>query len=95
MLGDEGGDAAQRRLLADHPRLQRMPVLCLAQSLRPGVPDPPAVGRQILDVPAPEVAGDLVERAAALGGVAVRINDPDCVAKTFPDYFQVLAGLSS
>ena len=24
---------------------------------------------------------------AALGGVAVRINDPQCVAKTFPDYF--------
>jgi 3-phosphoshikimate 1-carboxyvinyltransferase len=31
---------------------------------------------------------------AALGGVAVRINDPGCVAKTFPDYFAVLAGLS-
>ncbi len=30
---------------------------------------------------------------AALGGVAVRINDPDCVAKTFPDYFTVLAGI--
>jgi 3-phosphoshikimate 1-carboxyvinyltransferase len=29
----------------------------------------------------------------ALGGVAVRINDPQCVAKTFPDYFQVFAGL--
>jgi 3-phosphoshikimate 1-carboxyvinyltransferase len=25
----------------------------------------------------------------ALGGVAVRINDPECVAKTFPDYFDV------
>ena len=24
---------------------------------------------------------------AALGGVPVRINDPDCVAKTFPEYF--------
>ena len=31
---------------------------------------------------------------AALGGVALRINDPDCVAKTFPDYFQVLAGIT-
>ena len=31
----------------------------------------------------------------ALGGVAVRINDPDCVAKTFPDYFEVFAGLVS
>lgn len=31
---------------------------------------------------------------AALGGVAVRINDPDCVAKTFPDYFPVLAGIT-
>ena len=31
---------------------------------------------------------------AALGGVVVRINDPGCVAKTFPDYFQVLAGIS-
>ena len=26
----------------------------------------------------------------ALGGVPVRINDPQCVAKTFPDYFRVL-----
>jgi 3-phosphoshikimate 1-carboxyvinyltransferase len=26
----------------------------------------------------------------ALGGVAVRINDPQCVAKTFPDYFGAL-----
>ena len=24
---------------------------------------------------------------AALGGVTVRINDPGCVAKTFPGYF--------
>jgi 3-phosphoshikimate 1-carboxyvinyltransferase len=32
---------------------------------------------------------------AALGGVPVRINDPDCVAKTFPEYFAVLAGVSS
>jgi len=31
---------------------------------------------------------------AALGKVAVRINDPDCVAKTFPDYFDVLAAVS-
>jgi 3-phosphoshikimate 1-carboxyvinyltransferase len=30
---------------------------------------------------------------AALGGVAVRINDPDCVAKTFPEFFAVLAGI--
>ena len=32
---------------------------------------------------------------AALGGVTVRINDPGCVAKTFPDYFAVLATLSA
>jgi 3-phosphoshikimate 1-carboxyvinyltransferase len=31
---------------------------------------------------------------AAAGGVPVRINDPECVAKTFPEYFQVLAGIS-
>ncbi len=30
----------------------------------------------------------------ALGGVKVRINDPNCVAKTFPDYFSVLASIS-
>jgi 3-phosphoshikimate 1-carboxyvinyltransferase len=24
----------------------------------------------------------------ALGGVPVTINDPGCVAKTFPDYFE-------
>lgn len=29
----------------------------------------------------------------ALGGVPVRINDPDCVAKTYPDYFAALNGL--
>ncbi|MDH4190718.1 MAG: 3-phosphoshikimate 1-carboxyvinyltransferase [Betaproteobacteria bacterium] len=29
----------------------------------------------------------------ALGGVPVRLHDPDCVAKTFPEYFSVLAGL--
>jgi 3-phosphoshikimate 1-carboxyvinyltransferase len=31
---------------------------------------------------------------AALGGVPVRINNPGCVAKTFPDYFSVLARIS-
>jgi 3-phosphoshikimate 1-carboxyvinyltransferase len=30
---------------------------------------------------------------AALGGVPVRINDPKCVAKTFPEYFDVLGTL--
>jgi 3-phosphoshikimate 1-carboxyvinyltransferase len=25
---------------------------------------------------------------AAFGGAGVRINDPQCVAKTFPDYFE-------
>jgi len=28
---------------------------------------------------------------AALGGVTVRVNDPKCVAKTFPDYFERFA----
>ncbi len=32
---------------------------------------------------------------AACGGVPVRINDPGCVAKTFPDYFARLAALTS
>jgi 3-phosphoshikimate 1-carboxyvinyltransferase len=31
---------------------------------------------------------------AALGGVAVRINDPQCVNKTFPGYFDALARIS-
>ncbi|MFT4046086.1 MAG: 3-phosphoshikimate 1-carboxyvinyltransferase [Solimonas sp.] len=31
----------------------------------------------------------------ACGGVPVRINDPGCVAKTFPDYFARLAALTS
>ena len=30
---------------------------------------------------------------AACGGVSVRILDPGCVSKTFPDYFERLAGL--
>jgi 3-phosphoshikimate 1-carboxyvinyltransferase len=32
---------------------------------------------------------------AACGGVPVRINDPGCVTKTFPDYFAQLAVLTS
>jgi len=31
---------------------------------------------------------------AALGGVRVRINDPECVAKTYPGYFTAFAGIS-
>ena len=31
---------------------------------------------------------------AALGGVPVTINDPGCVAKTFPEYFEMLASIS-
>jgi len=31
---------------------------------------------------------------AALGGVAVRINDPACVRKTFPDYFAEFARIA-
>jgi 3-phosphoshikimate 1-carboxyvinyltransferase len=31
----------------------------------------------------------------ALGGVPVRINDPACVRKTFPDYFRELARLTA
>jgi 3-phosphoshikimate 1-carboxyvinyltransferase len=32
---------------------------------------------------------------AALGGVAVRINDPQCVSKTFPDYFAEFGKLAA
>jgi len=32
---------------------------------------------------------------AALGGVPVRINDPKCVAKTFPDYFARFGGIAA
>ena len=31
---------------------------------------------------------------AALGGVTVRINDPQCVNKTFPEYFEALAQIT-
>jgi 3-phosphoshikimate 1-carboxyvinyltransferase len=31
---------------------------------------------------------------AALRGTTVRINDPQCVAKTFPDYFTVFAQIA-
>ncbi len=31
----------------------------------------------------------------ALGGVPIRINDPKCVAKTFPDYFNVFSSMTS
>jgi 3-phosphoshikimate 1-carboxyvinyltransferase len=29
----------------------------------------------------------------SLGGVPVRINDPGCVAKTFPDYFDAFRSI--
>jgi 3-phosphoshikimate 1-carboxyvinyltransferase len=29
----------------------------------------------------------------SLGGVPLQINEPGCVAKTYPDYFEVLAAL--
>ena len=32
---------------------------------------------------------------AALGGVPITIDDPDCVAKTFPDYFDVFSSLAN
>jgi len=32
---------------------------------------------------------------AALGGVPVTINDPDCVAKTFPGYFQAFRSIAA
>jgi len=31
----------------------------------------------------------------ALGGVPVRINDPGCVAKTFPEYFDVFQSITA
>ena len=31
----------------------------------------------------------------ALGGVPLRINEPECVAKTFPKYFEVLSAISA
>ena len=31
---------------------------------------------------------------AAFGGVAIRINDPDCVRKTFPAYFAEFARIA-
>ncbi|MDE0062750.1 MAG: 3-phosphoshikimate 1-carboxyvinyltransferase [Gammaproteobacteria bacterium] len=31
---------------------------------------------------------------AALGGVSVTLDNPDCVAKTFPDYFEVFSSLA-
>jgi 3-phosphoshikimate 1-carboxyvinyltransferase len=30
----------------------------------------------------------------ALAGIAITIEDPDCVNKTFPDYFESFAALS-
>ena len=34
------------------------------------------------------------QQPIACGGVAVRINEPGCVSKTYPDYFTQLAALS-
>ena len=70
--------AAQRGLLADDPGLQRVPVLRVTRHLGPGLPDPGPVRGQVLHVPVPEVVGDLVQRAAALGRVP-RVADPDLV----------------
>ncbi len=71
---------------------------------------PPHVSRLTPHGAAPPRASCLVPRASintyddhriamcfslvALGGVPVRINDPGCVAKTFPDYFERFAQLT-
>jgi 3-phosphoshikimate 1-carboxyvinyltransferase len=58
-----------------------------------------------IDPPARLVAGAAIDTyddhriamsfsLAALGGIELRINDPACVAKTFPGYFASLAGIS-
>ncbi len=70
--------AAQRGLLADHPGLERMPVLSLAYLLGPGTAHPRPVGGQVLDVAGPEVAGDLVQGIAAMRRVP-GIANPDLV----------------
>jgi 3-phosphoshikimate 1-carboxyvinyltransferase len=31
---------------------------------------------------------------AAMGGVPITIEDPNCVSKTFPDYFDVLESVA-
>ena len=59
--------AAQRRLLADDPGLQRVLVQGVAQPVGPGAAHPRPVGGQVLHVAHPEVAGDLVERVAVVG----------------------------
>jgi 3-phosphoshikimate 1-carboxyvinyltransferase len=58
---------------------------------------PPAAGRLV-----PDAAIDTYDdhrmamcfSLVALGGVPVRINDPGCVAKTFPDYFDAFLAIA-
>jgi len=69
---------AQRGLLADHPGLERVPVLRVAQLPGPGAAHPRPVGGQVLDVAGPEVAGDLVQGVAAMRRVP-GIADPDLI----------------
>ena len=37
--------------------------------------------------------GELVPDDVVVGIISERIEDPDCVGKTFPDFFEVLATL--
>jgi type VI secretion system secreted protein VgrG len=43
--------------------------------------------------PSEELMGS-TNSLVSLGGVPVTINDPDCVAKTFPGYFAALSSIS-
>ena len=61
--------AAQRRLLADHPGLQRVLVDRVPQLPGPRAAHPGAVRGQVLDVASAELLGDLVEGDAVLGVV--------------------------
>jgi 3-phosphoshikimate 1-carboxyvinyltransferase len=71
----------------------------------PGWPLTPSAGRgrqQGVSPDAPPVAVDTYDdhriamcfSLVALAGIPVRINEPECVRKTFPQYFDVLASIS-
>ena len=56
---------------------------------------PPSINRDVLVDTYDDHRMAMSFSLAALGGVPVRINDPNCVAKTFPDYFERFASITA
>ena len=86
--GDRLPAASRRRPIGPSP--QPSPRLGAREAATPPAHLPPPIAVDTYDDHRMAMCFSL----AALAGIPVRINDPECVRKTFPQYFDVLASIS-